>query len=64
LTYGLLRNWRILSIPFLGKDYRFGPRYTLKLFPKTGRTAPFEETRDFRAGRRDMDTVVNEQPIE
>lgn len=34
LTYLLLRNWRVLSYPCLGKDYRKGPRYRLMLLPK------------------------------
>lgn len=34
LTYLLLRNWRVFSLPFLGKDYRFGPRYRLRLEPE------------------------------
>jgi fucose 4-O-acetylase-like acetyltransferase len=36
LTYLLLRNWRALSIPFLGKSYKDGPRYRLKLLPEPG----------------------------
>lgn len=30
LTYGLLRNWRLLSYPLLGRSYLHGPRYTLR----------------------------------
>jgi fucose 4-O-acetylase-like acetyltransferase len=36
LTYLLLRNWRFLSYPFLGRSYRFGPRYRLELAPEAG----------------------------
>ncbi len=36
LTYLLLRNWRVLSIPFLGKSYKDGPRYRLQLLPERG----------------------------
>lgn len=34
LTYVLLRNWRVLSIPFLGKNYQHGPRYRLTRAPE------------------------------
>ncbi len=33
LTYLLLRNWRVLSYPCLGKSFKFGPRYRLEFSP-------------------------------
>jgi len=36
LTYLLLRNWRVLSYPCLGKNYKQGPRYRLELLPAHG----------------------------
>lgn len=39
LAYLLLRNWRVFSYPFLGRSYKYGPRYTLELLPAP-RAAP------------------------
>ena len=36
LAYLLLRNWRVFSYPFLGRSYKFGPRYRLELLPAPG----------------------------
>ncbi|MHB8893693.1 MAG: acyltransferase family protein [Candidatus Geothermincolia bacterium] len=39
LTYLLLRNWRFLSYPCLGKSYKYGPRYRLEFLPQPGASA-------------------------
>lgn len=40
LAYAVLRPWRLLSYPFLGRSYRDGPRYRLELSPVTGGAVP------------------------
>ncbi|MBN2169081.1 MAG: acyltransferase family protein [Actinobacteria bacterium] len=59
LTYTLLRNWRIFSIPFLGKDYRYGPRYRLQVSPEAG-PVEYQSEGELFPKSRNVDTAVEE----
>jgi fucose 4-O-acetylase-like acetyltransferase len=36
LAYLLLRNWRVFSYPFLGRGYKYGPRYRMEFLSAPG----------------------------